>query len=80
MNSDNRTGTSADTAAEDGPARVLSSPSPLDIQQRLHWSGNGRGKEASLPCLCAYKLCFIGSEILELQSFSGVWLAWSDGD
>lgn len=25
-------------------------------------------------------ICFTGSEILELQRFSGAWLAWSDGD
>lgn len=32
-------------------------------------------------CFCALSnICFTGLEILELQRFSGSWLAWSDGD
>lgn len=32
-------------------------------------------------CFCALSnICFTGLEILELQRFSGAWLAWSDGD
>lgn len=46
---DKSSGASADTAAgEDGYTRVLSSPSPLDVQQKLSWTGKGRKKVASL--------------------------------
>lgn len=49
MSSDKSSGASADTAAgEDGYTHVPSSPSPLDIQQKLSWTGKGRKKVASL--------------------------------